>query len=104
MDLDEKTGKPVSGFGEDGAIDLRAGVADNFPRASYAISSPPAIYRDLVIVGPSTPEGPGLGPSGDVRAFDVRSGKMAWRVHTVPPPGEPGKEPSGKDGGQEPAR
>ncbi len=36
-----------------------------FPRASYGITSPPAIYRDLVIVGPSTQEGPSRGPSGD---------------------------------------
>jgi len=98
IELDAKTGKPVAGFGQDGAIDLRIGVADNFPRASYGLTSPPAIWRDLIIVGPSTPEGPALGPSGDVRAFDVRSGKMAWRFHTVPQPGEPGNDTWGPGG------
>jgi glucose dehydrogenase len=98
MELDAKTGKPVSGFGQDGAVDLRAGVADKFPRASYGISTPPAIYKDIVIVGPSTQEGPSLGPSGDVRGFDVRTGKMLWRFHTVPQPGEPGNDTWGKDG------
>jgi quinoprotein glucose dehydrogenase len=74
------------------------GVADDFPRAGYAISSPPAIYKDLVIVGPSTPEGPSRGPSGDPRAFDVRTGKLVWRFHTVPQPGEPGNDTWGPDG------
>ncbi len=96
--LDAKTGKPVPGFGDNGAVNLRAGVADQFPRAGYAITSPVAIYRNLVIVGPNTQEGPGQGPSGDPRAFDARTGKLVWRFHTVPQPGEPGNETWGKDG------
>ncbi|HEY2017379.1 MAG TPA: pyrroloquinoline quinone-dependent dehydrogenase [Bryobacteraceae bacterium] len=98
MALDAKTGKPVGEFGQDGVVDLRIGVADKFPRAAYRVSSPPAIYRDLVIVGPSTQEGPSLGPSGDVRAFDARTGKPVWRFHTVPQPGEPGNETWGPNG------
>ena len=38
--------------------DLRAGITDKYPKAMYAITSPPTIYRDLVIVGPATQEGP----------------------------------------------
>ena len=96
--LDAHTGKPVPRFGDNGTVDLRAGVADDFPQAAYGITSPPAIYRDLVIVGPSTQEGPSLGPAGDPRAFDVRTGKLVWRFHTVPHPGEPGNETWGPDG------
>lgn len=96
--LDAKTGKPVTGFGDNGVVNLRAGVTDNFPKANYGISSSPAIYRDVVIVGPSTQEGPTLGPSGDPRAFDVRTGKLLWTFHTVPRPGEPGNETWGPDG------
>ena len=96
--LDAKTGKPVTGFGDNGSVDLRAGVADKFPKASYAISSPPTIYRDVVIVGPATQEGPALGPSGDPRGFDVRTGKLLWIFHTVPRPGEPGNETWGPNG------
>jgi glucose dehydrogenase len=96
--LDAKTGARIPGFGNEGEIDLRAGVADKFPRAAYSITSPPAIYRDLVIVAPSTQEGPGKGPSGDPRAFDIRTGKLVWRFHTVPQPGEPGNETWGPDG------
>jgi quinoprotein glucose dehydrogenase len=96
--LDAKTGVPVAGFGDNGVVNLRAGITDKFPRAAYGISSPPAIYRDVVIVGPGTQEGPSLGPSGDSRAFDVRTGKLRWRFHLVPQPGESGNETWGPDG------
>ncbi|MBZ5622925.1 MAG: pyrroloquinoline quinone-dependent dehydrogenase [Acidobacteriia bacterium] len=96
--LDAASGQRIEGFGNHGEVDLRIGVADRFPNAAYAFTSPPAIYRDLAIVGPSTPEGPSRGPSGDPRAFDVRTGKMVWRFHTVPQPGEPGNETWGVDG------
>jgi glucose dehydrogenase len=99
--LDAKTGAPSAGFGDNGVVDLRAGVADNYPRAGYGVTSPPAIYGRLAIVGPSTQEGPSHGPSGDPRAFDVRTGKLVWRFHTVPQPGEPGNETWGPDGWKE---
>ena len=92
MALEAKTGKPAAEFGDNGVVNLKAGITDKFPKAPYAISSPPAIYRDVVIVGPGTQEGPSLGPSGDPRAFDVRTGKLRWRFHTAPQPGEPGYE------------
>lgn len=90
--LNARTGKPIPGFGDEGEIDLRKGFADRFPRANYDMTSPPAIYQNLVIAGAEVPESPGLGPSGDVRAFDVRSGKLVWRFHTVPQPGQTGHE------------
>ncbi|HVD77943.1 MAG TPA: PQQ-binding-like beta-propeller repeat protein, partial [Vicinamibacteria bacterium] len=90
--LDAETGRPASDFGDGGSIDLRLGVAERWPSSEYAVTSPPAIYRDLVITGASLPEGPGLGPSGAVRAFDVRSGKQIWRFETIPRPGEPGHD------------
>ncbi len=96
--LSAKTGVPVPGFGDNGAVDLRAGITDKFPHAAYAITSPPALYRDLVIVGPATQEGPSHGPSGDPRAFDVRTGKLRWRFHLLPQPGEPGNETWGPEG------
>ena len=54
--LGAKTGKPCQGFGTNGAVNLRAGVADEFPDSEYAVTSPPALYRDLVIVGAAVPE------------------------------------------------
>jgi quinoprotein glucose dehydrogenase len=90
--LDAKTGKPCPGFGTDGAVNLRGGVADEFPTAEYAVTSPPAIYRNLIIMGAAVPEYPSKGPSGAVRAFDVHTGKLVWTFHTIPGPGEPGHE------------
>ena len=96
--LDAHTGKQALEFGDNGQVNLRTGVADRFPKAQYAITSPPAIYRDLVIVGPEIQEGPSHGPSGDPRAFDVRSGKLVWTLHILPRPGEPAAETWGPDG------
>ncbi len=90
--LNARTGLPVPGFGDEGEIDLRQGVADSFPNANYDVTSPPVIYRNMVITGAEVPESPGLGPSGDVRAFNVQTGKVVWRFHTIPQPGEPGHE------------
>ncbi len=90
--LDAKTGKPCREFGKGGTLDLRAGVADAYPGAEYSVTSPPAIYQDLVITGAAVPEYPSKGPSGDVRAFDVRSGKLVWTFHTIPRTAELGQE------------
>ena len=50
--LDAQTGRPCNGFGNRGAIDLRKGVADDWPKAQYDVTSPPAIYRNLGGSGP----------------------------------------------------
>ena len=90
--LDARTGGLRKDFGEGGSVDLRAGVADGWPHAPFEVSSPPAIYHDLAITGSHLQEYPALGPAGDVRAYDVRTGALAWRFHTVARPGEPGHE------------
>jgi quinate dehydrogenase (quinone) len=90
--LDATTGKPSSDFGNHGSINLRDGVDDSPSRQLYSVTSPPAIYRDLVITGSEVPEYPSIGPSGLVRAFNVRNGKLVWTFHTIPQPGETGDE------------
>jgi quinoprotein glucose dehydrogenase len=90
--VDAVTGKPVPSFGNEGWIDLRKGVADQYPRAGYGITSPPVIYKDLLITGSLASDGEPKGPSGDIRAFDVHTGKQVWRFHTVPRPGEFGND------------
>ena len=99
--LSAKTGEPVKDFGDNGVVNLRVGVADNYPNGGYSISSPPAIYKDLAILGPSTQETGRHGPSGDPRAFDIRTGKMVWRFHLIPRNGEPNDGTWGPDGWQE---
>jgi quinoprotein glucose dehydrogenase len=56
--------------------------------SGFSISSPPAIYKNLAIVGGSEGENAVVGPSGDPQAFDVKTGKLVWRFHVVPRPGE----------------
>ena len=90
--LEAKTGKPCRNFGEGGTINLRIGVADAYPGAEYSVTSPPTVYQDFVITGAAVPEYPAKGPSGAVRAFDVRSGKLIWAFHAIPQPGEMGHE------------
>ena len=90
--LDAATGTPSESFGQRGAVNLRTGMADGFPQANYGLSSPPVFYRDLVITGSRVQEQPALGPAGDVRGWNARTGAPQWTFHTVPRPGEPGNE------------
>jgi len=89
--LNARTGKPDADFGSGGVVDLRAGMERDLTDLVYGLSAAPAIYDDLVILGFSVGEGYVSAP-GDIRAFHVRTGKQAWRFHTVPRPGEPGHE------------
>ncbi|MBZ5623181.1 MAG: pyrroloquinoline quinone-dependent dehydrogenase [Acidobacteriia bacterium] len=92
ISLNAKTGQPVPGFGNEGLVNLRPGVADKFPNAMYGLSSPPTLIGDLIITGSHVQEAPSLGPSGDIRAWDVRTGKLVWTFHTIPRPDEPNHE------------
>src|SRR5262245_17221720 len=97
--LDVTTGKPVPGFGNEGLVDLKKGVADGMENVPYSLRSPPVIFKDIVITGGNNSEGnPSQGAYGDVRGWDARSGKLIWTFHTVPRPGEPGNETWKGDG------
>ena len=89
--LHAETGKPCLDFGKEGIVYLRPPAVD-WRSVLYAVSSPPAIYQDLVITGARVQENPSKGPSGIVRAFNVRTGRLAWEFHPVPRPGEVGHE------------
>jgi glucose dehydrogenase len=56
--------------------------------SGFSISSPPAIYKNLAILGGSEGENAVIGPAGDPQAVDVKTGKVVWRFHVVPHPGE----------------
>jgi quinoprotein glucose dehydrogenase len=90
--LDAQSGKLDLKFADAGILDLRKGLEAKFAALGYGPTSAPAIWKDTVIVGVSCGEGPGIEAPGDIRAFDVRTGKDVWRFHTVPHPGEFGHD------------
>jgi quinoprotein glucose dehydrogenase len=91
VSLDAKTGKPDPEFGTNGVVDLRKGIERDISKQQYGSTSAPAIFENLaivpIIVSESQPGAP-----GDIRAFNVRTGKEVWRFHTAPRPGEFGNE------------
>jgi quinoprotein glucose dehydrogenase len=95
--INAKTGKLVPGFGNEGTVDLKAGVTEKFPGAPYHMASPGMIYRNLIVTGAQGKEDDPDGPAMDVRAWDLHTGKLVWTFHTIPHPGEPGYETWPKD-------
>ena len=90
-------------FGDNGVVNLKTPeVMQTGTQEAYSLLSSPSIYRDLIITGAGTGEGPGgsnggSGPAGDTRAWDARTGKLVWTFHTVPRPGEFGYDTWGGD-------
>jgi len=94
--LNAATGKPIPTFGAQGRIDLRENLGRD-PKTQWTpLTSPGIVYRDLLIVGARNPETLPA-PPGDIRAYDVRSGKLRWSFHTIPHPGEFGYDTWPKD-------
>ncbi len=92
--IDALTGKTVQSFADNGRLDLKTGI----DRAPIALASrtPGRTFKNLIILGSATGEGY-LPPPGDIRAFDVRTGKLVWVFHTIPRPGEMGYDSWPKD-------
>jgi len=91
--IDARTGAAITTFGDQGRVDVRTGLNRDLTKIRrLQTNNPGRIYQDLFIV--SLPAG-GAGyvaSPGDIHAYDVRSGKLAWVFHTVPERGEPGAE------------
>jgi quinoprotein glucose dehydrogenase len=87
--LDARTGKSILSFGTDGVVDLRVGIDGRDPAGIGSIQSntPGEVFENLIILGSATGEGY-MAPPGDIRAYDVLTGKLVWTFHTVPRPGE----------------
>lgn len=89
--LDAPTGKPCADFGEKGTVNLLDGIAPVYDAAEYNMTSPGTVVGDVIVMGSSVADllRPDA-PPGDVRGFDVRTGKLRWTFHTIPHPGEYG--------------
>jgi len=100
--LDAATGEPVSGFGNDGVVDMAEAVGYNGNKYDWDNTSPGAVYKDLVIFGNRVPDHSEYHnpPPGDVLAFDVKAGKLAWRFRTIPIENEAGHDTWKGDGWQ----
>jgi quinoprotein glucose dehydrogenase len=96
--LDAKTGELIPTFGQQGRIDLTQGLGRPVNRHLYGVSSPPIVCRDVVVMGSKVHDFPAerAMPPGDVRGFDVRTGKQRWRFRSVPGEGEFGNETWGQ--------
>lgn len=95
--LDPATGKPIPSFGDNGKIDLRNDLIHGDASKQFAaLTSPGVIYKDMIIIGFRAPETKPALP-GDIRAYDVRTGKLRWIFHTIPHPGEAGYDTWPKD-------
>ena len=89
--LDRKSGRPIPTFGDSGWVDLRQGLGRPVEGLSVSASTPGVVFEDLLIMGSSVPEQLPSAP-GDIRAFDINTGKLRWSFHTIPHPGDPGYE------------
>ena len=78
--LNAQNGQLVPGFGNEGSVEM-----------TVPYEGVPTIYRDIILVGASVGENP-VGPPGNSRAYDARTGKKLWEFHSVPQPGEQGHE------------
>jgi quinoprotein glucose dehydrogenase len=83
--INARTGKLVDSFANHGKLDLKLGL-DRTTRP-LASRTPGRVFQNILILGSATGEGY-LAPPGDIRAFDVVTGKVLWVFHTVPRPGE----------------
>ena len=91
--LNAKTGKLMPGFGNEGDGRYEAGRSPTALKLRVsASSSPPIVYKNVLITGAHVQESPSIGSAGDTRAWDVRSGKLVWTFHSIPRPGETGSD------------
>lgn len=95
--VDATSGQLISGFGENGRVDLRKGLGWEDIGGRFVLSNTPGvIYKNLLILGMRLSEGPDAAP-GPVRAYDVRTGELTWTFNTIPRPGEYGYDTWPKD-------
>jgi quinoprotein glucose dehydrogenase len=102
VQLNAKTGQPITSFGRNGILDLKEGVVFgtgqqiDLETGEIGLHSVATVVKDVVIVGSAFKEGTQIvthnNSKGIVRAFDVRTGKRIWAFNTIPRPGEFGND------------
>lgn len=87
--IDATTGKSIPTFGDNGKVDLHTGLPEIAQKKFIISNTPGTIFEDLIVMPLRLSEGADAAP-GDIRAFNVKTGKLAWTFHTIPYPNEPG--------------
>ncbi|MEP6594763.1 MAG: PQQ-binding-like beta-propeller repeat protein [Ginsengibacter sp.] len=87
--IDALTGKPVVSFGDSGRTSLKAGLGETGVDKMVISNTPGAVYEDLIVMPLRLSEGADA-PLGNIQAFNIRTGKLAWVFRTIPYPGEIG--------------
>ena len=84
--LDARTGTLCAGFGDHGFVSLRRGLRNApYYREEYELTSPPAVIRGLIVTGSAVADNNRVNAaSGEVRAFDARTGTLRWSWDPVP--------------------
>ncbi|MGH9487728.1 MAG: PQQ-binding-like beta-propeller repeat protein [Terriglobales bacterium] len=98
IELDPQTGEPISTFGDHGSVSVAATLPPPYQHSRYGFTSPPAVYKDLLIVSPDLQEGPSHGAPGTVSAFNAITGQLVWRFYLTAQPGQPGGNSWGPGG------
>ena len=96
--LNAKTGLTVPSFGRNGVVDLKLDDDQDLDldTSDIGLHATPVVAGNTVIVGAAHRAGgaPRIknNAKGYVRGFDVKTGKRLWIFHTVPKPGEFGRD------------
>jgi len=89
--IDAKSGQLIQAFGKDGYIDLRENLGVDAKGVELEMTTPGAVYKNLLVLGSRVNETYGSSP-GHIRAYDVVTGQLKWIFHTIPQPGELGHD------------
>ncbi|MET1025298.1 MAG: membrane-bound PQQ-dependent dehydrogenase, glucose/quinate/shikimate family [Pseudoxanthomonas sp.] len=85
IELDADTGKRCMDFGDNGQISITDDMGEVY-QGYVAITSPPAVIRDTLVVAHTTVDGQrAFGPAGVTKAYDVRTGKLKWAWDAADP-------------------
>ncbi len=90
--IDARSGGRVPTFGAGGSIDLRSDLGRDVSGLALNSTTPGVVFDHLLILGMRLGEGPAPAAPGHIRAYDLRTGRLAWRFNTIPQPGEFGFE------------
>ena len=104
--LDPETGQPIESFGNAGRVSMETGLRRHLSRRETTWSNAPSICENIIVVGSQTNDASHFSggrawrknvPLGDVRGFDVHTGKQLWIFKTVPQENEFGNDTWGDD-------